>query len=90
MAKRLQQLHHSPLVTNASINRQQATRAFQGGLTVAEIAAEWPKVFRMNADGKLSQIYDSEIADGSGRLETKYKITSQSVIAAIARKAGIK
>lgn len=72
-------------MTNAACNRQMAERAFKGGLSAAKIAATWPKVFKLDADGKLSQIYDSEIADGSGRLETQYRITEESVTAAIGR-----
>lgn len=88
MAKRLRQLHYSPLVTNAACNRAAAEKAFRAGLTVAEIAAEWPRVFKVDAEGKLSQIYDSEIADGSGRFETRYRITDESVQVAIKRKKG--
>jgi len=61
-----------------------AELAYKGGLSVADIAAEWSKVFRLDADGKLSQIYDSEYPDG--RKETKYTITRQSVTDAIARR----
>lgn len=83
--RRLAKLHHSPLITNASMNRTSAESAFRAGLTTQQIAAEWPKVFRVDGDGKLAQIYDSEIDDGSERLETKYTITAESVREAIAR-----
>lgn len=67
------------------MNHTSTEKAFRAGLTIQQIAAEWPKVFRVDGDGRLAQIYDSEIADGSGRLETKYTITAESVREAIAR-----
>ncbi len=83
----MRQLHYSPLVTNASLNRKSAIKAFTAGMTAADIAAEWPLVFTVNAEGKLGQIYDAEIADGSGRLETRYTITAESVTKAIRKYA---
>jgi hypothetical protein len=77
----------SPLETNASINRDRATIAHNGGMTAQQIAAHWPEVFKCSTDGKLSQIYDYELADGSGRYETNRLITLESVADAI-RKYG--
>lgn len=74
----------SPIFTNASINRKRAEEAFRGGLTIEQIAAEWPEVWTLT-DGKLSQKYDYMLADGSERLETNRMITSESVRKAIKR-----
>lgn len=52
----------------------------------ADIAKEWPEVFRVTVeDGtpKLGIKYDYEIADGSGRLETKRTILKESADKAI-------
>jgi hypothetical protein len=76
----------SPIFTNASVNRKRAEEAYRGGLTPAEIAAEWPLVWTCT-EGKLGQKYDYELADGSGRYETRYQITAASVREAIARKS---
>jgi hypothetical protein len=88
MARTLPKRHAgSPIFTNASINREHAIRCFAAGLTVADIAAEWPEVFKVTVEHgvpKLGQIYDYELADGSGRYETDRTITRASVDAAIA------
>lgn len=85
--RQLKKVHAgSPLVTNASCNRSAAEKAYRGGLTAREIAAEWPEVFKIDADGRLSQRYDYELADWSGRFETSRRITDDSVNQAIARK----
>lgn len=84
----MRKLHYSPLVTNASLNRQSAMRCAGAGMKAADIAAEFPKVFKLSEDGKLGQIYDAEIADGSGRLETRYTITAAAVESAIKRFKG--
>lgn len=76
----------SPLQTNASLNRDAATRAFKGGMSIEQIAKEWPEVFFIK-DEKLGQHYDYELADGSGRFETNRRITSESVTKAIAKYA---
>lgn len=75
----------SPLMTNAACNRAAAERAFKAGMTVQQIAAEWPEVWKLDAEGKLGQKYDYELADGSGRYETNRRITEDSVTAAIAK-----
>jgi hypothetical protein len=89
MARTLRKVHAgSPLRTNASINRDRAIECFKAGMTVEQIASEWPEVFQVTIeDGqpRLGQRYDYELADGSGRFETKRTITSASVKAAIAR-----
>ena len=86
MTKQLRKVHAgSPLMTNAALNRRAAERAYAAGLTIAQIAAEWPEVWRVDADGKLGQKYDYELADGSGRKETNRRITDESVTAAIAK-----
>lgn len=74
----------SPLITNAHVNRGHALTCLKAGLTPAQIVDEWPEVWRLT-DGKLSQIYDYELADGSGRYETNRMITRESVKAAIRR-----
>lgn len=76
-------------MTNAACNRDAAEKAFRGGLTIQQIAAEWPAVFRVVEEGgipRLSQLYDYTLADGSGRNETNRRITSDSVNAAIAKR----
>lgn len=80
----------SPLVTNASHNRNMAELAFKAGLTVEQIVAEWPEVWKLDAAGKIGQKYDYELADGSGRFETNRMITRDSVAAAIAKHKGNK
>lgn len=74
----------SPLQTNASLNRDAATKAFKAGVTAEQIADYWPEVFYLDPDGKLSQKYDYELADGSGRKETNRRITDDSVESCIA------
>jgi hypothetical protein len=74
----------SPLTTNADLNRRAAIRCHEAGMTPEQIAGEWPLVW-MCRDGKLSQKYDYEIANGSGRYETNRTITSMSVDEAIKR-----
>lgn len=81
----------SPLETNACINREQAERCFKAGMTIQQIADEWPEVFEMTIeDGqpRLGQKYDYELADGSGRFETRRLITNDSVVAAVAKHTG--
>ena len=78
----------SPLRTNAQINRESALKCFQAGMCAADIAAEWPEVWRLVSErGRrvLSQRYDYELGDGSGRYETERLITRASVAAAIRR-----
>jgi hypothetical protein len=76
----------SPLVTNAQLNREAAQKCYAAGMTPEQIAAEFPEVWQCK-DGKLSQKYDYELADGSGRYETNRRITSEAVRKAIARHA---
>jgi hypothetical protein len=68
------------------MNRKAAATCFAAGLTVEQIAAAWPEVFRVTIeDGipKLGQRYDYALADGSGRHETNRMITRASVAAVI-------
>jgi uncharacterized protein (DUF433 family) len=74
----------SPIFTNAHLNRNAAIKCFQAGMSAEQIAAEWPEVWRC-VDGKLGQIYDYQLADGSERLETNRRILDKSVTAAIRR-----
>ena len=87
--KPLRKVHAgSPLRTNASLNRDAAVKAFKAGLTIQQIVAEWPEVFKLVMEGDrptLGQKYDYELADGSGRFETRRMITAESVKLAIAR-----
>jgi len=84
--RRLKKVHAgSPLHTNASRNRQSAVDCFKAGMTPAQIAEAFPEVWRLDADGRLSQRYDYELADGSGRYETRYLITRTAVRDAIAK-----
>ncbi len=76
---------NAPLVTNASLNRDAAAKCLAAGMTAAEIAREWPAVWRPNAAGQLAQKYDYEINDGSGRFETNRRITDESVERAMDR-----
>lgn len=69
----------SPIHTNASLNRAAAMKVWKAGGTSQDIAKEWPEVFKLTFDGKLSQQYDYALADGSGRLETNRLITGESV-----------
>ena len=62
----------SPLVTNASHNRNMAELAFKAGLTVEQIVAEWPEVWKLDAAGKIGQKYDYELNDGSLEVATVY------------------
>lgn len=82
----------SPLVTNAHLNRVAAGKCLAAGMSVEQVAAEWPEVWRAvdgtgEAAGRkvLSQKYDYEIDDGSGRYETNRLILGDSVKAAIKR-----
>lgn len=75
----------SPIQTNAFLNQKAAIECFKAGMTPEQIAAEWPEVWQCNAEGKLSQKYDYELGDGSGRYETNRRITSDSVRKAIKR-----
>lgn len=63
----------SPLVTNASLNRDAAIKAAKRGKDAQWIANKWPEVFCL-VDGKLGQLYDYKLADGSGRMETNRRI----------------
>jgi hypothetical protein len=67
-----------PLTSNAAHNRSMAARAFQGGMTAAEIARAWPRVWKL-VDGKLAQIYDSYFVEDPERFETRVMITAESV-----------
>jgi hypothetical protein len=82
----LRKLHGSPFMSNAAINRKMAQRAFEGGMSAADIAKEWPMVWKLDAAGKLGQKYDSEYGDG--RMETKYTITAKSVADALKKYKG--
>jgi hypothetical protein len=73
----LTQLPYNPQIaeTNAAFNRRMAIKCAKAGKTVAEIAAHWPKIWKVEQyEGKdcLSQIYDSIYKDG--RKETKYSM----------------
>lgn len=88
MARKLKQLHYATTFSNASHNRDMATLAFKAGMTVDDIAAEWPAVFTASTEhGKrvLGQKYDSVMSDG--RNETRFMVTRASVNEAIARRA---
>lgn len=76
----------SPLVTNGYLNLKAAMKCntSKAHMTAKQIADEWPEVFRCKG-GKLSQKYDYELADGSGRYETNRLITRKSVASAIRR-----
>lgn len=74
----------SPIFTNAYLNRKAAMKCFAAGMSAQQIADEWPEVWRCE-DGKLGQIYDYRLADGSERLETNRRILDKSVTAAIRR-----
>lgn len=63
----------SPLKTNASCNRDMAIREAKKGKNAEQICAKWPEVFCL-VDGKLGQLYDYKLADGSGRMETNRRI----------------
>ncbi len=78
----LKKLHYCHGTTNAQLNRETACKCFAAGMTVEQIASEWPEVFYVT-NGKLSQHYDSELSDG--RLETRYTITRESAAKAIKR-----
>ena len=69
----------SPIKTNACINREAAIKAFKAGVTAAHIAEYWPEVWQLTEEGKITQKYDYELADGSGRFETKRMILPSSV-----------
>lgn len=79
MVIKRKQLRYSPTFTNASINRKHAITLMQAGVSGREIAAEWPRIWKVDSEGKIGQRYDSEIADGSNRLETSATMTSDSV-----------
>jgi hypothetical protein len=82
----LRKLYGSPFMSNAAINRKMTQRAFEGGMSAADIAKEWPMVWKLDAAGKLGQKYDSEYGDG--RMETKYTITAKSVADALKKYKG--
>ena len=76
-----------PLHTNASINRSRAVEMFNAGMTPAQIAKEFGRVFFVTPEGKLGQKYDSYYADGSK--ETRITVGMHAVDQAIERhKAG--
>ncbi len=77
MQAKLKKLPYSPMFTNAGINRNRASQCLAAGMTPAAIARAWPRVWKLSPDGKLSQVYDSELSDG--RLETRYTILQSSV-----------
>ncbi len=81
----LKKLHYTSDFTNANHNRNMACKAHAAGMSPAQIAEEWPLVWKLS-DGKLAQIYDSELSDG--RKETRYSITLDSVQKAIKRHKG--
>ena len=64
----------NPVFTNAYCNRQAACDCLQAGMSTTDIVAEWPLVWRLTDDGKLSQIYDSIYEDG--RKETCYMMAA--------------
>jgi hypothetical protein len=74
----------SPLRTNAQCNREFAVELFVAGMPPAAIAAAFPEVFRLE-QGQLGQRYDYELADGSGRYETRYCLTRAAVDEALHR-----
>lgn len=92
MARQLKRIHAgSPLVTNASLNRDAAERAHKAGVTAEQIAEYWPEVWRMSTENGrrvLGQRYDYELADGSGRKETNRLITAESVSECIRKYTG--
>ena len=66
MPTRLRRLHDRSLWTNAQHNRVMAMRCFKAGLTPAQVAAEWPLVFKTSIEEgheRLGQRYDSDYAD---------------------------
>jgi len=77
------------VVTNAQHNRKQAIRLFAAGFTAAEIAASWGRVWKLSADGKISQIYDDvatlalhrsdKLAAECGLTETSISMSSTHV-----------
>lgn len=77
-------LYEKPLITNAHCNRKACMKAYSAGMTLAQIAAEWPEVWELDSDGKIGQKYDS-IFYGTDLKETKYRITDSSVKTAIKR-----
>lgn len=80
----------SPLLSNAACNRAAAEKAFAAGVTIQRIAEFWSEIWQLKTEhGRecLSQKYDYEIDDGSGRFETNRCITDDSVKACIQRYA---
>jgi hypothetical protein len=63
-----------PVFTNACRNRQAAIDCLLAGMNATDIVDEWPLVWRLADDGKLSQIYDSIYHDG--REETCYTMAA--------------
>lgn len=90
--KTLKKVHAgSPLITNAHMNRCAAEKAFKAGVTMQQIAEYWPEVWQLKMEnGKqvIGQRYDYELADGSGRYETRRTITEESVAACIKKYRG--
>lgn len=54
-----------PLFTNASLNRMDAIECHHAGISNAEIAAHWPRVWRLDKDGKLAMRYSMIYPCGS-------------------------
>ena len=71
--------HEHVTITNASINRDMASKMLRAGFTVPEICAEFPEVWR-NSGGKLSQRYRGNCGiDSHGRKETTHTILESVV-----------
>jgi hypothetical protein len=68
---------YNPLKTNAAHNREQAIRLFNAGFSAAEIAEEYPLVWKRDNDGKIGQRYKWILSDG--RKEIDVLITLESV-----------
>lgn len=87
--KRLKKVNAgSPLMTNASCNRAAAEKAFKAGVSITDIVAFWPEIWKLtkeNGRDVISQRYDYELNDGSGRYETNRRITNDSVQECIAK-----
>lgn len=92
MRKPLRKVHAgSPLFTNAHLNRVAAEKAYKAGVTMEQIAEFWPEVWQIKTENGrkvIGQRYDYELADGSGRYETRRLITEESVRECIAKYTG--
>ena len=89
---KLRVLRYPPGITlNASVNRDRAVQCLKSGMTPAQVAAEFPRVFSCGENGKLAQIYDSVIAGTitpecpEGLRETRYTILQVAVDRVIRR-----